>query len=199
MPEALAQLTAAWTASQRAKSVNTSAWGCTQSRGGWRKYFSDAAGNRLWLDRADSLMRSVDDPQGRIEVLSMRARQAQRAGDLATTERLLREAQQTADKLGRTWGARVHYRCTLRTGDGSITSSTRLRRSRRSVARWWIGINSRVSSRHSKQKMPRSRCVAGNRQGVGVARCSGGRGTSQSKEVSVRSRRGTCSGLRATW
>lgn len=99
LPEALAHLTAAWTASQRAKSVNTSAW-IALNRAGLAQVFYDAAGNSLWLNRADSLMRSVDDLQGLIEVLSMRARQAQRAGDIGATERMLREAQATADRLG---------------------------------------------------------------------------------------------------
>jgi len=105
MPEAQAQLTGAWTASQRAKSVNTSAW-IALNRAGLAQAFYDAAGYSLWLTRADSLMRSVDDLQGRLEVLSMRARQAQRAGDIAATETLLREAQATADKLGEP-GARI--------------------------------------------------------------------------------------------
>ena len=105
MPEAQSQLVGAWTASQRAKSVNTSAW-IALNRAGLAQVFYDAAGNALWLARADSLMRSVDDLQGLVEVLSMRSRQAQRAGDITQAERLLREAQTAADKLGEP-GARI--------------------------------------------------------------------------------------------
>ncbi|MEP6834277.1 MAG: CHAT domain-containing protein, partial [Gemmatimonas sp.] len=99
MPQAQAQLIGAWAASEHAKSVNTSAW-IALNRAGLASVFYDAVGSNMWLTRADSLMRSVDDLQGQIEVLKMRATQAQRAGDIATTERLLREAQVATDRLG---------------------------------------------------------------------------------------------------
>ena len=98
MPEAQALLTPAWTASQRAKAVNTSAW-IALNRAGLAHIFFDAAGTSLWLDHADTLMRSVDDQRGLVEVLKMRATQAERVGDVAATDRLLRTAQEAAGRL----------------------------------------------------------------------------------------------------
>lgn len=98
IPAALAQLTAAWTASERARTPNTSAW-IALNRAAVSQALYDAVGNSLWLERADTLMRSVDDLQGIIELTRAQATRAQRAGDYATSEKYAREAKATADRL----------------------------------------------------------------------------------------------------
>lgn len=99
IPEAQVSLTTAWNASQRAGTISTSAW-IALNRANIAHLFYDAAGNTEWIERADVLMRSVDDLAGMIEVLKMQATRAQRAGDVVATERHLRAAQSAADRLG---------------------------------------------------------------------------------------------------
>lgn len=94
---ALPQLTEAWTASQKARTTNTSAW-IALNRAGIAQSFYDAAGNTMWLARADSLMRAVDDLQGVVELNRMQAIRAHRAGDFVSAERFTRDAKLAADK-----------------------------------------------------------------------------------------------------
>ncbi|MBC8087848.1 MAG: CHAT domain-containing protein [Phycisphaerae bacterium] len=99
IPEAQRNLATAWNASQRAGTVSTSAW-IALNNAGVAQQFYDAASNSEWIDRADALMRQVDDLAGKVEVLMMQATRAQRAGDFATAERHVRAAHSAADRLG---------------------------------------------------------------------------------------------------
>ncbi|MEO7359119.1 MAG: hypothetical protein ABI120_02235, partial [Gemmatimonadaceae bacterium] len=99
IPQSLSQLTAAWTAAQRAKTPTVAAW-IALNRAGVAQALYDAANTSVWLDRADSLMRAVDDQTGMVEVLRSQATRAQRAGDYVTGAKHLGEAKAIADRIG---------------------------------------------------------------------------------------------------
>ncbi|MEO7997365.1 MAG: CHAT domain-containing protein [Gemmatimonadaceae bacterium] len=99
IPIALSHLSAAWSAAQRAKTPLTAAW-VALNYAGVAQALYDAAGNSMWLGRADSLMRAVDDQSGIVEVLRSQATRAQRAGDYETSAKYSREAKAIADRFG---------------------------------------------------------------------------------------------------
>lgn len=99
IPQSLEHLRLAWAASQRAKTPATAAW-IALNRAGVAQALYDAANNNVWLERADSLMRSVEDQSGMVEVLRSQATRAQRAGDYVTAAKYTREAKVIADRFG---------------------------------------------------------------------------------------------------
>lgn len=98
VPSALQSLAEAWEASVRAGTRNTSAW-IAINRAAIASTFYDAANYTEWLTRADTLMRTVDDSQGLIELARMQFARALRSGDFGTAEKFLKQAESSARLL----------------------------------------------------------------------------------------------------
>ena len=92
-------LSVAWNAAQRARVVDVAAW-TALNRGALSQSFFDAASATLWLSRADSLMRVINDAQGQVDVARMRATQARAAGNAAGARQLLQQALVVAERIG---------------------------------------------------------------------------------------------------
>lgn len=110
--DAQPHLVTAWDASQRAGTVDVSAWTAV-TRASVAQSFYDAAAASLWLGRADSLMRYIDDARGQVEVSRMRARQALVVGDASGARLLLRDALAAAERTGEP-GGRITVLAALR-------------------------------------------------------------------------------------
>ncbi len=108
-------LATAWSASMRAGVVDVAAW-TALNRAAIAQRFFDAAATTLWLARADSLMRIVNDPQGRIEVSRTMARQSALLGDYDGARAQLIQALEVAERLGEPTG-RVSIIATLQDTD----------------------------------------------------------------------------------
>ncbi|MEP6764792.1 MAG: CHAT domain-containing protein [Gemmatimonadaceae bacterium] len=95
---ALKELAIAWSAAQRAGTVNTAGW-IALNHAGIAQEYHDARENSLWLDRADSLMRATDDVQGILQVSQLLAFRALRSGDDIAADKFLHDAKRLADQL----------------------------------------------------------------------------------------------------
>lgn len=92
-------LAEAWQLAARAQVADAAAW-TALNRAALALSFLDAAATQEWLPRADSLMRRLDDPAGRVEVARLMARHAMALGDSAAVGVRLRDAQRQADRVG---------------------------------------------------------------------------------------------------
>ena len=89
----------AWALAARAQVADVAAW-TALNRAALALSFHDAAATRQWMHRADTLMRRLDDPTGRLEVARLLARHAEAVGDSAAARLRLQEAQRLADRVG---------------------------------------------------------------------------------------------------
>lgn len=96
--DAQRHLTTAWDAAQRSGAVDVSAW-TALNRAALAQTFFDAPAAALWLHRADSLLRRIDDQQGVVEIARMQSYQSHVVGDGESSRRHLDRAQAAAERL----------------------------------------------------------------------------------------------------
>ncbi|MCC6243506.1 MAG: CHAT domain-containing protein [Gemmatimonadaceae bacterium] len=127
-------LTTAWDAAQRAGVADVAAW-TALNRGALAQSFFDAAAANLWISRADSLMRSVDDAQGQVDVARMRAAQARAIGNIDGARAALQRALSVAERIGEPSG-RLAVSAALRDlemSDGKLDEAERWLRAERAL------------------------------------------------------------------
>ncbi|MCC6928217.1 MAG: CHAT domain-containing protein [Gemmatimonadaceae bacterium] len=89
----------AWELAIRAQVADAAAW-TALNRAAVALAFRDATATATWLPRADSLMRRLDDPAGRVEVARLQARHALARGDTSASRAALAMAHSLAGRLG---------------------------------------------------------------------------------------------------
>ncbi|MFN8668332.1 MAG: CHAT domain-containing protein [Gemmatimonadaceae bacterium] len=89
----------AWDLAVRAQVADAAAW-TALNRAALALAFRDATRTAIWLPRADSLMRRLDDPAGRVEVARLQARHSLALGDTSASRAALATASRLAVQLG---------------------------------------------------------------------------------------------------